>query len=211
MRWTAVETFLDTADAWVDGRAEGADVVWAAGDAGLLLTAVPARRELDDLLVQAVGRPLVVASTDDDAGKAVLFAVGDLTRAVRLDDVDPDVTVLTCGTLHPVAGAQQDHIPWHKIGRRYVLPAAFPQHGRLWSQHGADGRQGALGPPLLDQSDRGVDYHHTEDYRGVEPVAKHGGDHGRSKQHQDQRAVELVQHTPQQAARWYRRQCVWTM
>lgn len=106
MRWTAVETFLDTADAWVDGRAEGADVVWAAGDAGLLLTAVPARRELDDLLVQAVGRPLVVASTDDDAGKAVLFAVGDLTRAVRLDDVDPDVTVLTCGTLHPVAGAQ---------------------------------------------------------------------------------------------------------
>ena len=92
---------------------------------------------------------------------------------------------------HAVAGLDQHHIAGHQlhgIDRKGVTVA---QHRSLERQHAADRGQRPLGLAFLDKADDGVDDYHADDYAGVHPVAKCGGNARGRQQDIDQDIMKL--------------------
>ena len=78
-------------------------------------------------------------------------------------------------------------------------------------QHLTDGGQGIFGLALLDEADQGVDHHHPDDHRRVDPVLQGEGDQCRCQQNIDQDVVELAQQAYQRTAWFGLGQTVWAV
>jgi hypothetical protein len=101
---------------------------------------------------------------------------------------------------HQIAGLQQDHVARHQVlGLDGAVPASTA-HRRLRRSQLAQRLHRAIGAPLLDDRDAGVQQHDHQDREGVDQVADQARQHRGRQQDHDHEVAKRVGQPRQPAA-----------
>ncbi|MCY1229607.1 hypothetical protein D9M72_419760 [compost metagenome] len=100
---------------------------------------------------------------------------------------------------YAVAGFQQHQVARYQVFGRNLAHFSVAFDPAIQGQQLLDGAHGRLRLAFLDETDHGVDQHHAEDHRAIEPFAQGQGDQGRGQQHIDEQVVELQQEALERA------------
>ena len=92
---------------------------------------------------------------------------------------------------YSIARFEHDDIAGNEDGHRDARPCAVTKHGRARRNEVADRIKRALGLPLLNKADKGIDEYDREYDTCIDKMAKHDRREGCGEQEVDQRAVEM--------------------